>query len=330
MPRLSRRALAALALSVTALPRPALAQGTPLRLVLDIGPQDPLLAVLRPVTGPLAARLGRPVELVPATGEGGLVAARRVLEAPADGNTLLLATSALLSAGPFVRGAGLPFRPHEVFAPVGRIAFQPLVAVVGAQGRFRDADQLAAAERSQPGTVRYGTAGEGSPSHLFFARAARERGLERPAAGVRHHQGATALVTAIAAGEVDKGYVVIAAALPGIRAGRLRPLYVATRDRVVWVPELEAVPSLTEAVPGWTLDAMPWFGLVARAGTPAAALAPIAAGLARVLDADPTRAPLMRFGLLPNPDATPEDFARFWEADIAMQRDFARAAGFTG
>ena len=331
MPRLNRRALTAAALAAPfGLPGLARAQSTPLRLVLGLAADDPLLALMRLVTEPLSRALGRPVDLVPAPGEEGLVAAEAVRAAPADANTLMMAPSGLLSAAPFVRGAGFPFLPREAFMPVGRIAFQPLCAVVSAQSRFRSQDDIVAAERAQPGSVRFGTSGRGSPSHLFLARVSLERGLTGAMARARHFPGPTALANAVAAGEVDKGYMLIPAALPGLRGGQLRALYVATRDRVVWVPEFEAIPALSEAIPGWTLDAMPWFGLVARAGTPEEPLARIATALAQVLDMDSTRAPIMRIGLLPNPDPTPADFARFWDADIALQRDFARAAGLGG
>jgi tripartite-type tricarboxylate transporter receptor subunit TctC len=329
MPRLPRRALSGLALSCLAAPA-ALAQPQPLRVVFDLPGNDPLAEIVQRVTASLGARLQRPVEMRAVPGQDGVLAAREVLAAPADGNTLWLAASSMLSAGPAVRGDALPFRPREAFAPLSRVGHFPLVAITPAEGRFADAAALLAAERANPASLRLATAGRGSASHIQLARVMAARGMEGAVARARHYDGAAALVRAVAAGEVDKAYVLVPGALPALRAGRVRALYVTSRDRVVWVPELEAVPSLAEALPGWTTDFMPWFGFVARAGTPAEPRGRIGAALNHALEADALRAPLLALGILPNPDPTPEDFARFWDTDIATQRDFARAAGFGG
>jgi tripartite-type tricarboxylate transporter receptor subunit TctC len=299
-------------------------------VLVDLEARDPLLQLIRLVVEPASARLRHPIEVVPMPGEDNIVATRGLLAAPADGSTIFLAPSSLLSSGPFVRGGTLPFNPRQAFAPIGRLGHFPLVAIMPAEGRYRDQPALLAAERASPGTVRLGTAGNGTAGHIQLARVMAEQGMSRVMEGARHFDDFGSLIRAVIAGEVDLAYVYVPGALPALRAGQLRVLYVTSRDRVVWVPQMEAVPSLTEVLPGWTTDFMPWVGFVARAGTPAEALSPISAALAHVLDTDAVRTPLLAASILPNPDPSPEDFARFWDADIAVQRDFARAAGFRG
>jgi tripartite-type tricarboxylate transporter receptor subunit TctC len=317
MPAFSRRALPSLAWA--SLATPALASPATLRVILAFARAEdggPLLEAIGRLAG---QELGRPVELVSVTGGAGVEAGAALLAAPADGQTLLVSTSALFTGLP---GVELPFRPRQDFAPITRVGMAPLVACVPASSPWQDAAAARAALRANPMAVPLGTPGEGSLSHQSLVRIWREM-APGPMPAPRHYDaGGNVLMLALARGEVGFGLLPAVAAVPGIRQGRLRPLFVTSRYRAVWTRELEMVPTLSELRPEFDLDVMEWWGIAARAGTPAPEAARLNAAFGRALEALPIREGMLAHGVLPNADPTPADFARFWDAEMPLRQAF--------
>jgi tripartite-type tricarboxylate transporter receptor subunit TctC len=325
MPSFSRRALGGLALA--GLAAPALASNAPLRIILTFARAEdggPLLQAIGRLTG---QALGRPVVIESITGGAGIEAASALLAAPADGSTVLVSTSALFTSLAMLVDGGLPFRPREDFQPITRVGMAPLVACVTAASPWRDAAAARDALAANPLGARLGTPGLGSLSHQFLALLWREW-LPGAMPEPRHYDaGGNVLMAALAQGEVEFGLLPAAAAVPGIQQGRVRPLFVTSRYRAVWTRELEMVPTLSEIRPEFQQDVMEWWGVMARAGTPAAEAARLNAAFGSALEALPIRTGMLAGGVLPNPDPTPEDFARFWDAELPIRQGFVRLAG---
>lgn len=317
MTALSRRALPSLAW--LGLATPALATRPPLRVMLTFARAEDGGPLLQAIGRAAGQELGRPVEIESVTGGAGVEAGAALLAAPAHGDTLLVSTSALFTGLP---GVALPFRPREDFQPITRIGMSPLVGCVPASSPWQDAAAARAALAADPGAVPLGTPGQGSLSHQCLIRIWREL-TTGPMPAPRHYEaGGNVLMLALARGEVGFALLPAAAAVPGIQQGRLRPLFVTSGHRAVWTRELERVPTLAELRPDFRLEVMEWWGIVARAGLPAGDAAQLNAAFGRALEALPIRNGMLANGVLPNPDPTPEDFARFWDAELPLRQAF--------
>src|SRR5690606_12595487 len=228
-----------------------------------------------------------------------------VAESPPDGHTLLMVNSSFaINPGVFRR---LPFSPREDFAAVITVAYVPPVVVVPAgsparsladwldgpsrrsagagtqdAGRVEDGDE----DDGEGGRFRlaavppaYASCGNGTPQHLageMLARDAGRRLLHVP------YGGCGPALKDVAAGQVGAAVVTASSAAPLLRAGKLRALAVTSPQRS---PQLPDVPTVAEqGYPGYQLDQ--WHGLLAPAGTPAAAVDFLYGALSHIV-ADP-------------------------------------------
>jgi tripartite-type tricarboxylate transporter receptor subunit TctC len=224
----------------------------------------------------LQAALGQPVQLAWVPGNSGITGASAVLGAEPDGHTVMLASSSLITAHEYLFGDQLPFKPRQDFAPITRVGE---TAVLLAIPNGRSWQTPAGTGRRDPRAARYA---EGRDQRRGLHRppadghAARQAGPEGrggdPAFRRRRRLQAQALVT----GQVDMAIAAATGLLPLMRVGTARALATTGEYRAVWTPELELVPAVVESFPQTQLDVADWWGLVARSGTPAPALAAIA------------------------------------------------------
>jgi tripartite-type tricarboxylate transporter receptor subunit TctC len=195
---LRRRALLALA---AAAPFPAWAAfpERPLRLVVPFPAGGAADLMARGLAQHLGEQLGQQVIIDNRGGAGGTVAAEIVARAPADGYTLLFGTMGTQAINPALY-AKLRYDPLKDFAPVALTHITPRVLVVGASVKADSVAQLVALARSRPGQLTYGSAGNGSSSHLSGA-------LFESLAGVDMvhvpYKGSAPLLTDLLAGRVD-------------------------------------------------------------------------------------------------------------------------------
>ena len=129
------------------------------------------------------------------------------------------------------------------------------------------------------------------------------------------------LPAAISAGWLGAIVFVLALALPQIKAGRVRALGVAAKERVAVLPE---VPTLTEQ--GFAAEVGGWFGVLAPAGTPPEAIAWLNREITKVFSAPDTRDRFVQQGAAV-PLGTPETFGKFIEAESARYGDIIQRAG---
>ena len=302
---------------------PALAQqDKPMVLVVPYAPGGTSDLLGRLIAQHLGAALGRTIVVENRPGAGTGVGASFVARAPADGSTLLLATSTTLAINPALYPK-LTYDPAKDFAPVGLVAAVPFIAVANPSLKATTLAELAALGKRDPNALLYGSAGNGSPQHLIAE-------MFRAATGVpmRHvpYKGSAPAITDLVGGQINVMFSDFAPALPHVRSGRLVALAVATSKRQPAVPD---VPAIAESgVPGTAgFDAAAWQGLVAPAGTPADTVAGLHRQLAKVLSQPEVLARLQELSVEPRSSASPEQFAAYVRSEASRWGDVIRASG---
>jgi len=302
---------------------PALAQqDKPMVLVVPYAPGGTSDLLGRLIAQHLGAALGRTIVVENRPGAGTGVGASFVARAPADGSTLLLATSTTLAINPALYPK-LTYDPAKDFAPVGLVAAVPFIAVANPSLKATTLAELAALGKRDPNALLYGSAGNGSPQHLIAE-------MFRAATGVpmRHvpYKGSAPAITDLVGGQINVMFSDFAPALPHVRSGRLVALAVATAKRQPAVPD---VPAIAESgVPGTAgFDAAAWQGLVAPAGTPADTVAGLHRQLAKVLSQPEVLARLQELSVEPRSSASPEQFAAYVRSEASRWGDVIRASG---
>jgi tripartite-type tricarboxylate transporter receptor subunit TctC len=249
-------------------------------------------------------------------GAATLIGAELVARSPADGHTILLATSTTLAINPHLY-KNLPYDPVKDFAPVMLIGRTPMVLVVHPSLPVKNVKELIALARSQPGKLPYGTSGTGSPSFTsmaMFRAATKLDMIEVPYKG---------------SGPADidllSGRIVMMfqnTAFNYIKQGRLRPIAHTGEKRMEILPN---VPTLIES---GLRDCVfySWQGIVAPAGTPPQALTWLNAEFNKALRTPDVRARMTQdgaelFG------GSPEDFGKLIQSEIPRMGKVLQATG---
>jgi tripartite-type tricarboxylate transporter receptor subunit TctC len=269
MTPIARRALFAAAAAAAATPARAALPAGAVTLVVPFPAGGPTDLLGRALAEALGAASGRPVQVQNRPGGGSVPGSAGVARAAPDGGTLLF-TSAAVAIGPAIV-PNMPFVARSAFAPITIAVRSPMVVVVAAARRERTMTELVAASQAAPLT--FVSAGTGTPTHLgleLIAATARARLMHVPM------RGSSDAVRALSEGQADGAVENIAAVLPLLREGLVRPLAVTTGTRAALLPE---VPTLAQAGLGG-VDVANWFGLFAPAATPEPVQAALHAALA--------------------------------------------------
>jgi tripartite-type tricarboxylate transporter receptor subunit TctC len=248
-------------------------------------------------------------------GGGGVLACQAAMRAAPDGYTLLQGYVATHGTNPATRK--VPYDAVRDFTPIGMIGATPNVLAVNTNLPVKTVAEFVDYAKKNPGKVNYGSAGQGSLTHLTMELFKLETGIE--AAHVPYRGIAPAINDAIG-GQTQALFPGLAAALPHIRSGRLRPLAVTGKQRN---PQLKDVPTLEEAgLKGF--DAMQWYGTVGPAGMPADIVRQLSETQAAVLRQADLREKLAGEAVEPWP-MTPAEFGDYVRADIARWTKVAKA-----
>jgi tripartite-type tricarboxylate transporter receptor subunit TctC len=248
-------------------------------------------------------------------GGGGTIACQTVARAPADGYTLLQGYVATHGTSPATRSK-LPYDALRDFTPVGMIGSTPNVLVVNASLPVQTVAEFIAYLKANPGRVSYGSAGLGSLTHLtmeLFKQSSNTFAVHIP------YRGIAPAFSDLLGGQTQAMYPGLAAALPHIRSGRVRPLAVTGPKRH---PLLKDTPTMVEA--GFKgFEALQWYGVVGPAQLPAAVLQTLNESLNTVLAGADLRDKLSAEAVEPQ-SMTPPAFAQFIREDIARWTKLAR------
>lgn len=293
---LGRRALGTLALGLAA-GRAAQAQPSaatwptqPIRLIVPYaagGAVDLLGRALGELLGP---QLGQPWVVENLTGGGTTVAALAAKRAPADGHTILLATSTTLAVAPTLFRR-LGYDPVRDFVLAATVTTAPFALVVPRAGPA-DVPALVADAKRAGGRYTYASAGPGTPQHLAAAMFAGAIGAEMVHVPYR---GSAPAMPDLVGGRVSMMFCDLASAIGFIQSGELRLLGVATPARLAVVPDAPTMAEL--GFPGF--EAVSWQALALPAGTPPAVVERLSAAAVATVESEAGKARIETIGLLP-------------------------------
>jgi tripartite-type tricarboxylate transporter receptor subunit TctC len=280
----------------------------PVRIIVPFAAGGPSDILARVLAQKLTARWNQPVIVDNRPGAGGSLGANLVAKAPADGYTLLLSDTAIVTIGPAMY-ANLPYAPKDL-APVINLAKNWLVLVAPANSPLNTLSDIVARDKAKPGSVNYASAGAGSTPHLAAEKLAAAAHLK-----LTHipYKGSGPALNDVMAGQVDTLITSTAAAMPFIKGGRLKVIAVTAKERLALLPQ---APTAAESgVPGF--EAVGAQGLFAPAGTPREIVRKLNAEVAEIIkQADmQERWTQMALSALDN---TPEQFAA-WLSDQSEQ-----------
>lgn len=262
---LRRQVLAALA----ALPTLALAQGQtrdaypsrPIRLVVPVPPGGPADLAARALAERLREELGQPVVVDNRAGAAGTLGTTNVLQAPADGYTLLLSLPSAQITAPLMLEKP-PYDGAKDFTAIGQFLRTSAVLLVNKSVPVTDFQSLVSYAKARPGKLNYSSTGVGSNPHLVMELVKLRTGID-----IVHvpYKGGAAMLQAAVSNEVQVLFGEISTSMPWIESGRLTPLGIVSAKRS---PLLPNVPSLVE---NRVLDAPAdfWMGLAGPPRTPA-------------------------------------------------------------
>jgi len=266
----------------------------------------------------LAEALTKPVVVENVTGAGGNIGATRVARAPADGYTLGMVGNGSLIFSPSMYDK-LAFDPVKDFAPIAQVFVAANLLVVPSDSPAKTLPELVALARAQPGKLTYAHAGAGTSQHLGAELFKSMAGLDiQPIA----YRGTTVLLPDLLAGRVSMSFGNIVNVLPLVRDGKLRAFAVTSSKRSALAPEL---PTMAESgYPGF--EAVPWFGLMAPAGTPPAIVDRLNRETVKILAMPDIRKKLNDIGAEVL-GGTPAEFAATIEREIPQWARVIRQAG---
>ncbi len=289
----------------------------PVRIIVPAGAGGVTDVVARVVSQRLGDRIGQQVIVDNRPGAGGVTGSEIVAKATPDGYTLLLAFPSHAVHPSLV--ARLPYDSVKSFTPVTLISVVAPAIAVTTNFPARSVQEFIVLAKEKPGTLNFGSVGSGSLGHLSGE-------LFRAMAGIRvtqiFYKGAPQVMTSLIGGEIQVYFVAsMATALPQVKAGRVRFLGVATRERLPFLPD---VPPIADTVPGYEVQS--WNGLLAPAGTPRPTVELLNREVVRIVKAPAFGEQFAAEGIVAVGN-TPEEFTRVIVTDIAKWAKVIKAAG---
>ena len=305
-------------LTVTA---PACAQvypAKPVRLVVGFAPGGGTDIIARLLAQKLSMSLGQQFVVENRAGATGMIGAKQVATAPADGYTLLMGHVNSQAIAPALMEKPL-YDSVKDFAPITYIGYVPNVLVVNPALPAKSVAELIALAKSKPQGLSFASPGVGSTNHLAGEMLKLNSGA--PLVHVPYKGSAPAIVDLLG-GQVDMNFDAMSSIIQYLKAGRMRALAVTTPQRD---PDLPDVPTMTEL--GFKSFAVTnWYGIVAPANTPAPIIEKLHGELAKVLQMPDVSRQLAELGVRREP-MTPEQFAQFIRSEDAKYRDIAKRTG---
>lgn len=281
---------------------PALAQtwpAKPLRMICAYTPGGSIDLTGRPLAQGMTELLGQQVVYENKPGANGNVGAALVAKSAPDGYTLLIASTSQLTINPSLY-ADMPFDVQKELAPITLVSMTPTAVTLHPSVPATTLKELLAYARSNPGALRYATAGNGSINHL-----ANELLKSNEKVDMLHvpYKGSGPALQAVVAGEVNVMIASIPPAMPFIKAGKIRVVATAAQKRFRLLPD---TPTLAEAG-AQGFEASAGIGLLAAAGTPRPVIARLHGAAVKVVTSPDIGQKLLAQGV-ELIGSTPEEF----------------------
>ncbi len=241
--------------------QPASYPAKPVKVLVGFTAGGAVDLVARTLGQAMSPALGQPMVIENKPGAGTNIAMRALIDAPADGYTLMVTANSVAANPALFQPA--PFDPEKDIAPVALIGRVPVVIAANTASPYGNVAQLISAAKQKANSVSYGSPGNGSTPHMaieFFSRAA---GID-----LQHvpYRGGSQAITDVIGGQLPLVAVNALEVLPHVKAGKLRVLAVLSPNRSPIYPD---APTIAESgFPGF--EASVWYGFIAPANTPKA------------------------------------------------------------
>jgi tripartite-type tricarboxylate transporter receptor subunit TctC len=313
-----RTLLAALAAASGLCVLPAYSQNPKaLRLVVPFPPGGAVDALARVLSEKLPAALqGRTVIVDNRPGAGGNIAAGLLAKSDADGSSVLVTSNNHTINLALYQKPGYTL---DEFEPIAQIGVTGFAIVAHPSTKFKTLGDMLSAARAKPGSISFGTGGNGHPAHL-----ATEMLKDRAKVAMQHvpYKGSGPLTSDLVGGQLPIGVISVVAAQPFIASGQLVGLAVTTKDR--W-PDLPKVPTVEECgFPKYEYSA--WMGVIGRKGMPEAEIVELERQLLAIAASDDVGAKLHKQGIVQAPKGR-ADFKTALAQDAVLNRELVKTIG---
>ena len=271
----------------------------PIKVLVGFAPGGAMDIVARTVGQKMSASMGQPVVIENKPGAASNIAIRQLIESAPDGYTVMLVANGL-TANPLLY-TQQPFDPNTDVVPISLVARLPVVIAASAASDLTSLKVLVEKSLAKPGSVGYGSPGNGSTPHLateMFARAARIQLLHVP------YKGGAPAIADVLGGQLPLVAVNALEVLPHVKAGRLRVLATLSAERVATLPD---APTIAESgFPGF--EASVWHAFIAPKGTPPAVVERLKGEIHKALADPEVKERLAGLGAVVSP-TTPQELA---------------------
>jgi tripartite-type tricarboxylate transporter receptor subunit TctC len=300
----------------------AIAQGyptKPVKIVVPYPPGGPTDIVARVVAQKLSEQTGQQFIVDNRAGAGGNIGAEAVARSPADGYTLLVATTAHAINRTLFKQ--MSYDLMKDFVPISQLTAGPLVIVANPSLPAKNVKELIALAKSRPGELAFASSGPGQSTHLAAE-------LFDTMAGIKMthvpYKGSAPALTDTMGGQVSLFFDTMLSAMPHVRSGKLKALAVTSATRSPAAPD---IPTVAESgLPGY--EAIAWNGLLAPAGTPKEVVAKLNAEVKKALDLPEIRERFAAQGFAAA-WSPPEKYAAFLDAEVDKWGKVVKVSGAT-
>ncbi|CAN7268423.1 tripartite tricarboxylate transporter substrate binding protein [Variovorax sp. LjRoot84] len=322
MKRINFLRAAAIVLCTAAMPT-AFAQAypsKPIRLIVPFPAGGATDLFARTLSQKMGEKLGTTLVIDNKPGAGGAIGSDLAAKAPADGYTLLLATTSTHAIGPAIN-ARLPYDTVRDFTPIAHVGDAPSVMLVPNSSPAKTVREWIAYAQKNPGKLNYASSGNGTIVQLTTELFKSQAGVF-----VTHipYKGTALAIPDLISGKIDVLFDSLPTGMPHVRDGRLRALGVTTLKPSPLAPEL---PAVAEVLPGF--ESNTWFGLYGPKGLPADMTARINKAANETLADPEVRDKLSKLGIAPT-IGTPTQFASMAAQDAAKWKKIITERKITG
>ena len=291
----------------------------PVRIIVPFAAGNTLDTALRQVAEEFKKNTGQPLVVENKPGGSGIIAAQAVMASPADGYTLLLANTSMLTINPHTF-AKLPYDAEKSFKPITNFLGTSMVMAVNADVPANNVREFVAYAKANPGKVSFASFTAGNSSHFAGVILNQRAGIE-----MIHvpFNGTPPAVQNLVGGQVNAAFLPLLAVKPHLDSGRVKVLAVTSPQRSLLMPNVATFRE--QGFPD--LDIYIWAAIVAPAATPDAAIARLNAEFVKVLRSTEIKEKwrVADFETLPS---TPEELTKFAQADSKRWAEAVRISGF--
>ncbi|WP_313067544.1 Bug family tripartite tricarboxylate transporter substrate binding protein [Achromobacter animicus] len=290
----------------------------PIRLVVPFPSGQGADILARLIGQQLTTELGQPIVVENKAGAGGMIGTAFAAKSAPDGYTLYMGSSGPLAIGPHVyKTPG--FDTLKDFAPISNIASVTQVLVVTPGSPMKSVKDLIALAKAQPGTLLYGSAGNGTTSHLTMELFTQMGGVS-----LQHvpYKGSSSSMVDVMAGRVPLMFDSLPGVLTNIKSGSLRAIAVSSPQRDPLLPD---VPTVAEAgIAGFATSG--WIGLLAPARTPPQIVDQLHKAVAKVMKSDLVKSRMAELAFTPIA-SSPAEFQKFLHQEVMLWGNVTTKAG---